>query len=394
MPNFLELPFELVLAVVRFLSNEELRHLSLVCRHLRPDCQAMLLKTCTIPITLNRSAEEYRVLFQTPHFNQSIHFMSFRGRVARDGVPSADKQAAFAEVAGHIPTLHRLQCIEMTRIEPSILLLDAIFRSTFSKPMKLLLRRNTYPEEYRFPGQELKIHYIEAFVTNSHYNSSRSAMIARAFLPRLVSACAATLTSLHIYDDQYHTNMWDIPPVQLKSLTASATLDPSLVTFLQSQAYLEELRIRRDVVEVEGWASKLSRSDLPNLRSVMASYETLRYLVPGRAIREVNPDFFGGYLSTSYDEVCDFLHNTCPSAAGNGVESLDLGAVLTQPMGIQVLSNYQGSLSNIRNLGIPCHAVVRRSCVFPKHLLTPWKAFFAGLYLPQRPLEVDLSLSP
>ena len=79
MPNLLELPFELVLAIARFLGNGELRHLSLVCHHLRRDCQAMLLTTCTIPITFKRSAEDYRALFQTPHFNESIRFMSFRG---------------------------------------------------------------------------------------------------------------------------------------------------------------------------------------------------------------------------------------------------------------------------------------------------------------------------
>ena len=364
MPNLFELPFELVLAVVRLLSNKELRHLSLVCRSLRRDCQAMLLKTCTIPITLNRSAEEYRVLFQTPHFNESIRFMSFRSRVMHDGLPGADKQAALTEVAAHIPTLHSLQCIETTRIETSILLLDAVFRSTFSKPMKLVLTRNTYPEEYKFPDQDLKIHYIE-------YNAFKHATFARTFLPRLVSACAATLTTLHIYDDHYHTNMWDIPPLQLKSLTATATRDPSLVTFLQSQVYLEELQIRRDIYGVEGWAFKLSRSDLPNLRSITASLESLRHIIPGRAIREVNPDFCGRYLSTtSYDEVRDFLHDTCRSAAGNGVESLDLGAVLNQRMGISTLSEFQGSLSNIRNLVIPCNLKVRRSCVFPKHLLT------------------------
>ena len=128
-------------------------------------------------------------------------FMSFHGRVVPD----------LAEVAGHIPTLHRLQCIEMTRMEPTILLLDAIFRSTFNKPMKLVLRRNIYPEEYNFPGQDLKIHYIEASVTNSLHNYSKHATIAQVFLSRSVSACAATLTSLHIYVDYHHTKMWDIP---------------------------------------------------------------------------------------------------------------------------------------------------------------------------------------
>ena len=93
-------------------------------------------------------------------------------------------------------------------MEPTILLLDAIFRSTFNKPRKLVLRRNIYPEEYKFPGQDLKIHYIEASVTNRLHNSSKHATIARVFLPRLVSACAATLTNLHIYDDHYHTRMY------------------------------------------------------------------------------------------------------------------------------------------------------------------------------------------
>ena len=97
MPNLLELPYELVLAVVRFLSNGELRHLSLVCRR---DCQAMLLTTCKIPITFNRSVEDYRALFQTPHFNESIRFMSFHGRVVPDGIPNVDKQGVLAEVAG------------------------------------------------------------------------------------------------------------------------------------------------------------------------------------------------------------------------------------------------------------------------------------------------------
>ena len=124
-----------------------------------------------------------------------------------NGFPSADKRAVLAEVAGHIPTLHRLQCIEMTRIEPTILLLDAIFRSTFNKPMQLVLRRNIYPEGYKFPSQDLKIHYIEASVTNRVHNASEHATIARVFLPRLVSACAATLTNLHIYDDHYHTKI-------------------------------------------------------------------------------------------------------------------------------------------------------------------------------------------
>jgi hypothetical protein len=121
MPNLLELPFELVLAVVRFLSNEDLRHLSLVCRHLRRDCQATLLQTCTIPITLeHRSVEEYRVLFQTPHFNESIRFLSFRGRVCltTSRFRVGTDREVLAEVAGRIPTLHRLQCIEMSRMEP------------------------------------------------------------------------------------------------------------------------------------------------------------------------------------------------------------------------------------------------------------------------------------
>ena len=399
MLNFLELPFELVLAVLRFLSNEELRHLSLVCRHLRQDCQAMLLKTCTIPITLDRSVEEYRELFQTSHFKESIHFMSFRGVAEPNGYTSTDKRGVLAEVAGYIPTLHRLQCIEMTRIEPTILLLDAIFRSTFNKPMKLVLRHNVYPEEYKFPSQDLKIHYIEATVINSSHNASQYATISRVFLPRLVSACAATLTSLHIYD-HYHNNrwdippvplMWDIPPVQLKSLTVTATQDPSLVAFLQSQTYLEELTIRRDNLGVKGWASRLSRSDLPNLRSVTASHGSLRYLLPGRAIREANPTTY--YTRDySYKEVYDFLYNTCPSAAGNGVESLDLGSFMYDWMGIGVLSRYQGSLSNIRNLVIPCGEMVRQSCVLPEHFLRPWKGIFKDLCLPQEPLETDLSL--
>ena len=376
MPNFLELPFELVLAVVRFLSNGELRHLSLVCHHLRRDCQAMLLTTCTIPITFNRSVEDYRALFQTPQFKESIRFMSFRGSVVPDGIPSADKRTVLAEVARHIPTLRRLQCIEMTRIEPTIPLLDAIFRSTFNKPIKLLLSRNIYPKEYKFPGQDLKIHCIEASVIHNLHNASKRAPVSRVFLPRLVSACAATLTSLHIYD-HYHTKMggippvqlmWDIPPVQLKSLTVTATQDPSLVAFLQSQTYLEELTIRRDDNWVEGWASKLSRSDLPNLRSVTASHGSLRCLLPGRAIREANPSTYD-IRDCSYEAVHAFLYNTCPSAAGNGVESLDLGSFMTPWMGISVLYRYWESLSNIRNLEIPCNEKVRQSCLFPEHFL-------------------------
>ena len=391
MPNLLELPFELVLAVVKFLSNGELRHLSLVCHHLRRDCQAMLLTTCTIPITFgsHRSVEDYRELFQTPHFKESIRFISFRGvRIAPDIIPSEEKRAVLAEVAGHIPTLHRLQCIEMTKIEPTILLLDAIFRSTFNKPMKLVLRHNIYPEEYKFPSQDLKIHYIGATVTNMVQDASKHATIARVFLPRLVSACVATLKNLHINDGHY--KMLDILPVRLKSLTTTATQDPSLIAFLRSQTYLEELTIRLDD---SGWASKLSRSDLPNLRSVTASHGSLRYFLPGRAIREVNPSGYdtGNY---SYEALHDLLYNTCPSAAGNGVESLDLGSFMTQWMGVSVLRRYQGSLSNIRNLGIPCYEKVRQSCVFPEHFLRPWKGFSNGLYLPQEPLEADLSLSP
>ena len=373
MPNLFELPFELVLAIVQFLSNEELRHLSLVCRHLRQDCQAILLRTCTIPITFTRSVEEYQVLFQTPHFIESIRFISFRGQVGLGdvSVSSADGERVLAEVAGYIPTLHHLQCIEMTRMRPSVLLLDAIFRATFNKPTSLVLRRNFYPGEYTFPGQELKIHHLEACITNNYSSPSEHAMIARAFLPRLVSACAATLSSLHIYDDHYHTKMWDIPPVQLKSLTATATRDPSLVAFLKSQTYLEELRIRHDDVGVEGWASELSRSDLPKLRSVTASYESLRHLVPGRAIREANPDICcRRRLNIPYDTVRDFLRNTCPSAAGKGVDSVDLGFVLIEPMNILVLSKSKEILSNIRNLGIPCSVEVRHSHIyFPVHYL-------------------------
>lgn len=308
--------------------------------------------------------------------------MSFRGWVVPDGFPSADKRTVLAEVAGHIPILHRLQCIEMTRIEPTVLLLDAIFRSAFNKPMKLVLRHNIYPEGYKFPSQDLKIHYIEASVTNRVHNASEHATIARVFLPRLVSACAATLTNLHIYDDHYHTKMWDIPPVQLKSLTATATQGPSLVAFLQTQASLEELKIRWDDGWVDGWASKLSRSDLPNLRSVTAAYGSLRYLIPGRTIREANPDVCcGTYMSTTYDAAPDFLRITCTSAAGNGVESIDLGSVLTQTLGISVLSKPKENLSNIRNLGIPCHITVSQMRVFLEHFLRPWKGFFTGLYL-------------
>jgi len=392
MPNLFELPFELVLAVVRFLSNEELRHLSLVCRHLRRDCQAMLLQTCTIPITLTRSVEGYRVLFQTPHFKESIRFMSLRGRVV-GGVPmsSTDGQRVLAEVAGHIPTLHRLQYIEIARMEPSISLLDAIFRAAFNKPISLVLRYNIYPEEYRFPGQELKIHHIEVHVTDNFQDASKNTTIARAFLPRLVSACATTLSSLHIYDDLYQAKMWDIPPVRLKSLTATATRDPSLVAFLQSQTSLEELRITYDDSRVQGWASKLSSSDLPRLRSVTASYGSLRHLIAGRAIREANPDPW--YPSSSYDSVHDFLHNTCPSAAGKGVESIDLGFVLNRPTAIFVLAKSRRlHLSNIRNLGIPCHVQVSHVS-FPNHYLRTWKGFFPGICPPQELLEVGLSLS-
>ena len=203
MPNLFELPFELVLAVVQFLSNEELRQLSLVCRHLRLDCQAILLRTCTIPITFTRSVEEYRVLFQMPHSIESIRFISFRSRVALGdvSVSRADSEGVLAEVAGHIPTLYRLQCIEITRMRPSVLLLDAIFRATFNKPMSLVLRRNIYPGEYTFPGQDLKIHHLEACMTSHYHDPSEHAMIARAFLPRLVSACTATLSSLNTVGD-------------------------------------------------------------------------------------------------------------------------------------------------------------------------------------------------
>ena len=226
--------------------------------------------------------EEYCVLFQTPHFNESIRFLSIRGRVLPDDIPdsnnsSGDDQAIFAEVAGHIPTLRGLQCIEMSRVEPDILLLDAIFRSTVNKPMRLLLSFNTYPEEYTFPSKDLKIYHIKVYVKRVHGSRSKLyAATARLFLPRLVSACAATLSSLHIYDDHTYTNVWDISSVQLRSLTVTATRDPSLVAFLQSQAYLEELIIRHDDSGVEGWASKLSGSDLPNLRSVTASFGSLR----------------------------------------------------------------------------------------------------------------------
>ena len=356
----------------------------------------MLLQTCTIPITLNRSAEEYRVLFQTPHFTKSIRFMSIRGRVLPDDIPvsSGHEQAVFAEVAGRIPTLHHLRCIEMSRLEPSILLLDAIFRSAFNKPMKLTLSLNTYPVEYKFPGQDLKIYHIEAYVANSYCDSSDKATIARAFLPRLVSACAATLSSLHIYDDHFHTKMWDLPPVRLKSLTTSAAQDQSLVAFLRSQVSLEELKVRMDDPGADEWASSLSGSDLPNLRSVTAAYRSIRYLVPGRPIREVNPDVCRGVNFDWYYPARDFLRSTCRSAAGDGVESLDLGAVLPESMSMLVLSESLGSLSNIRSLGIPCGLKVRQSHALPEHFLSPWKGNFTSFYLLREPTEADLSLSP
>jgi len=367
MVNLLELPLELVLAVVQLLGNEDLRRLSLACRHFRPYCQAALLQTCTIPITLERSVEEYRVLFQTPHFNESIRFLSIRGRVLPDDIPdsnnsSGDDQAVFAKVAGHIPTLCRLQCIEMSRVQPGILLLDAIFRSSVNKPMRLVLGLNTYPEEYTFPGKDLKIYHIEACVTNVYGGHPNPyATTARLFLPHLVSACAATLSGLHIHDNHTHTKMWNISSVQLRSLTVTATRDASLVAFLQSQASLEELTIIHDDVDVSGWASKLSGSDLPKLRSVTASFGSLRYLVPGRAIREANPDICCGALT--HDVVHDFLRNTCPRAAGNGIARLDLGSVLSGSMGLQVLSESGRTLSNIQCLGIPCLVEVRQSHV-------------------------------
>ena len=356
----------------------------------------MLLQTCTIPITVNRSVEEYRVLFQTPHFTESIRFMTIRGQVLLDGVPisSAYEQAVFAEVAGRIPTLHRLQWIEMSRLESSILLLDAIFRSAFNKPMKLVLGVNTYPVEYNFPGQDLKIHHIEAYVTNADCDNSDRATIARAFLPRLVSACAATLSSLHIYDDYFHTKMWDLPSVRLKSLTALAAQDQSLVAFLRSQVSLEELTVRMDDSLACEWASWLSASDLPNLRSVTAAYESLRKLVPGRPIREANPQDWSRFFLNQPDAAQDFFLETCPSAAGNGVESVDLGAVLAKSISMLVLSESLGSLSNIRNLGITCGLQVRQSHALPEHFLRPWKGIFTGFYLLQEPPEADLSLSP
>ena len=393
MPNLLALPLELVLAVVRHLSNADLRHLSLVCQHLRPGCQVTLLQTCTIPITLERSVEEYRVLFQTPHFYESIRFLAFRGRFWADGFPdsTADEQGVFIDVAGRIPTLHRLQCIEISRLEPSPLLLDAIFRFTSNRPTKLLLSVNAYPEEYIFPAQDLQIHHIAVCVSKG--GSPRPyATIARSFLPRLVSACAATLSSLHIYDCHSRTKMWDIPFVRLRSLTTTATRDPSLVAFLRSQTSLEELTIRCDDRVVEGWASKLSLSDLPKLRSVTASCGTLRYIVPGRAIQEANPDVCcGGYSDVV---VNDFLRNTYPSAAGNGIERMDLGSALNPSMGFPVLSAFQESLSTIRSLGIPCRILVRQSYAILKLYLRPWKAIFTGFYLPQELREAHLSLPP
>jgi len=362
MIDLLELPLELVLAVVQLLGNEDLRILSLVCRHLRPYCQAVLLQTCSIPITLSlrRSVEDYRILFQTPHFNESIRFLSIRGRPNNDpAYANGDDQAWFAEVAGHIPTLRRLQCIEINKVEPGIPLLDAIFRSTVNKPMKLILNLNTYPEEYTFPAKDLKIYHIEAGVRSVYIDPPEP--YPTSFFPRLVSACAATLSSLHIYDDHTYTNMWDNSSVQLRSLTVTATRDPSLVAFLQSQASLEELIIRHDDSRVEGWASKLSGSDLPNLRSVTASFGSLRYLVPGRPIREANPDNCCEDLTST--GVHDFLCNTCPRAAGDGIESVDLGAVLSGSMVLPVLSKSQRAISNIQYLGIPCLVKVRQSHV-------------------------------
>jgi len=316
--------------------------------------------------------------------------MSIRGRVLPDDVPVSGGwfQAVFAEVAGRIPTLHRLQWIEMSRLEPGILLLDAIFRSGFNKSIKLALSLNTYPVVYNFPGQDLKIHRIEVCVTNVFCDNSDKATIARVFLPRLVSACAATLSSLHIYDDHVHTKMWDLPPVRLKSLTTSAAQDQSLVAFLRSQISLEELKVRMDDPGADQWASWLSESDLPNLRSVTAAYGSLRYLVPGRPIREANPH---ACCRARFDvdvwhySARDFLRNTCPSAAGDGVESLDLGAVVTESMIMLVLPESLGSLSNIRSLGIPCGLKVRRSHPLPEHFLKPWKGIFTGFYLLQEP---------
>ena len=91
------------------------------------------------------------------------------------------------------------------------------------------------------------------------------------------------------------------------------------MAFLQTQASLEELMIREDDIGVEGWASKLSRSDLPNLRSVTAAYGSLWYLIPGRAIREANPSTYRS-RKASCEAVRAFTHNTCPGAARNGVE--------------------------------------------------------------------------
>jgi hypothetical protein len=175
--------------------------------------------------------------------------------------------------------------------------------------MKLVLRCNAYPEEYKFPAQDLKIHHIEACVTNS-YGDELSIRYDRSIVPPSFSVRMRgnIIKPAHIRRP-YHTKMWDIPPVQLKSLTATATRDPSLVAFLQSQTSLEELRIRHDDSRTEGWASKLSRSDLPNLRSVTASYGSLRYLVPGRAIREANPDICcGSYFITMKCATFSVIH--------------------------------------------------------------------------------------
>ena len=114
-----------------------------------------------------------------------------------------------------------------------------------------------------------------------------------------------------------------------------------------------------------------------------------------KPFREANPDICcRRRLNIPYDTVRDFLRNTCPSAAGKGVDSVDLGFVLIEPMNISVLSKSKEILSNVRSLGIPCSVEVRHSHIsFPVHYLRTWKGFSPSLFLPQKPPEVGLSVS-